>query len=176
MKKLLVLAMVLSMASMANAALTLTVGGSVDEGAATSFDITNPGGTIGDMGVYYVTVDNSSTGTGSFDIGAVTQVYMGGGTNIGIDDSSDDLGALNAMAAIAMGITDNVNNPQLVPTGNIFTGVKLNGLTAGDVVVKVFDGALNEIGSYDVTVTSIVPEPMTIGLLGLGALALRRRK
>lgn len=44
----------------------------------------------------------------------------------------------------------------------------------GQATIVLTDGDLNPIGSL--TINQIVPEPMTLSLLGLGALVLRRKK
>jgi hypothetical protein len=155
MKKLLVVMLMLAMASVANAALQLEdVGGSIS--------ITGDGSEP--VGYFFLGVEAG----GSLNIMGATIVYPGSQTAI-YEMEEPDLAALM-----------NVNNPFVYielndtpPSGPVapLNGILVTGIV-GSGTIKLFDqSAENMLASI-----VIVPEPMTMVLLGLGGLMLRRRK
>ena len=174
MKKLLVLMLVLGLASMANAALTdyvLYTDGLV-------LDVVGIAG--GSVPGYYIT----SNATVNIIDPQTPTIYLTPG-NLGANtQTSGDLG--NALTA-TMGPTTYgfitalaAPAPDTVDAGMWFTfdivDVSTAGWTVGQTVatLAILDNMGAPIGSS--AVISTVPEPMTIALLGLGGLFLRRRK
>jgi len=167
MKKLLVLALVLSMASMANAALTLDFSATAAIGDVT-FSISGDG-TDG-TGTYYLGV--VSGGGASIGIGSAVVDYTGNQSSISWDDTG---------VAAMLGLVEPAVNIQLTGTpapgqsNPPLSGMLVHGITltiSQNATVQLYDGDGNLKAAQDVT----TPEPITIGLLGLGAMFLRRRK
>jgi hypothetical protein len=178
MKKLLVLVLVLSMASMAQAAITFTFGATeIAVGESTTILISSTTQLL--EGGYYAGVGLASAGDASLNVDAASVLYGGSSVSVfmvddGGDGTAESLGIRNPFVGSIL--TDPVlppANPKPV-IGDLLGGIGITGLTAGIVTINFIDGGTGEtIGSADITVT---PEPITVGLLGLGALFLRRRK
>jgi len=185
MKKLLVVMLVLGMASAANADLWITVNGgsdditlNVDETATVEL-YADAGETMGD---YVLGTSVDSDGTGTLDGDSIVWDYTGNKCNI--DDEMDisdwDTVLVNSPCClITLGDmqtppTPPVPIPQGIQCHNIIftcTGV---GEGDSDVVLRLLNPDGDTVLSY-ITITQ-TPEPMTIALLGLGGLFLRRRK
>ncbi|MCK5565764.1 MAG: PEP-CTERM sorting domain-containing protein [Planctomycetes bacterium] len=161
MKKCLVLLMVLGIASMATAGLVVT-------GDAASFTIeSDAAGVAGDTGQFtgFVGIQDGASVMTAFTWGAAAVVgadpvlygYVPG-TALGLPNGYD-------LANLT--VTDGS------PTSFLGIGDVLTFDVTGAVpyTVVVWDSAFTELAS-----ATIVPEPMTMGLLGLGGLFLRRRK
>ena len=193
MKKLLILMLVLGMASLANATVTYqyrdaagtTPISVVNVSISTNFTVVvsglaadmgltggvydnndwfNPGGLVDFTG--YAIVPNS--GTGSLDgtspragnLANITHFGTMDGYTFTIDDLED---------------ADATNDPE---SGDffVFDLSVLGGATSGSFTIDILDSGNNDIGDVGGGTMDIVPEPMTIALLGLGGLLLRRRK
>lgn len=175
MKKLLVVMLVLSMASMANAALWITVNGGTDEvtlnvGDTATLALVGDGATGNNT--FYAGIDSASAGDGSIDIGSATVLYTGSEASIGWAGLTGGE-FWNRGDAVGMSLTDAAHNPQAPLSGTLFGSIVFTCASVGDVTVNLADIDFNIIGS---TIIHQVPEPITIGLLGLGGLFLRRRK
>ncbi len=164
MKKLLVLALVLGLASVASAALTwsvdsvnVAIDGTVTVGIISDSTEAYPGG-VAWIGSY----DNSGYGEIT---GIVATAAAGGDYQIQDPVAAEYEGWWTVLAK-------DTNPPFTVATGKQFD-VTIKGLAEGQYNLVLDD--LQSAGPSD-SMLVIVPEPMTIGLLGLGGLFLRRRK
>jgi hypothetical protein len=179
MKKLLVLAMVLSMATIASAGLTVSITGpsQVDYGATAVFTLSYAGdipilgsdvdlvpsvGTVGG-GVIVIPVASPAR-TAALDIlgaNVITGDYQIGVMN---DNSSTDLGSP---------IATFVYTAPLSGVGGAGASITLVENSFLDLTWSVVSGAVLENANF--TLGTLVPEPITMTLLGLGGLFLRRR-
>jgi hypothetical protein len=175
MKKLLVVMLVLAMAGMANAAMELTlsattveIGGTIDVTITAPVQITEGG--------YYIGILDSSAGDATFDLDYPVVIdYLGTPTTINLEEDPDIMTDICEDGIrqwyISMSITDTVAPTDPVKD-TLFSHVRLTGVTAGLVTIALFNQDYVAGNTYDI----MVPEPITIGLLGLGGLFLRRRK
>ena len=172
MKKLIVLSLVVAMASLASAGLTAGLG------------------------------LNSVDGTGVLSIQALADFANGEGYDFGIKLTGVTLvGAANVnTSGLTVTIVQDSNMGQAGPPWVVFIGdLGTTGLSVGasalsgpvafpvatDLIQITFEGtgtakivglsASAGINGQEIAITS-VPEPMTLGLLGLGGLFLRRKK
>ena len=181
-KKLLFMLAVLAMASVANATILISVDGVVDPPDTeielypsdwVTIDLWGDGTTPG--GMFLLTLD--CQGPGSFDISGAVVLYAGS-KNVAptwLDDAglAGSLGAQNPM--VYFELTDPVVPPaEPEPLeGTLIDDILFHCDAEGEVIITVYDGALTVL---DTQIIHQVPEPMTIALLGLGGLFLRRRK
>jgi len=176
MKKLLVLLMVLGITSIASAAIELSINGATDVEEITimvsdtvTIDIHNLGGSLPIDFSAYLDFFYQSEGTYSL-------------SNARLGDAAGDFPANFSMYT---GYYDNDEvaffqnwavGSEEVP-GEMFL-IDMHCEAVGDVLVQLYDSRVD--GGYtmvdEILIHQIVPEPMTIGLLGLGALFLKRRK
>ena len=181
MKKVLVLILVLGMASLASATPVMSLSSSTitDVGETVTLTITgvaadatpDGGGTSGWNGYAMIDATNYPYGTygGGGDpyaafVFPATQYNAAGGN-----------GALSnsyARAFITAGAGTPWDEATDVDVGVWFT-IDIIGVSEGVTVVDLTNASLGIDHSFPLTV---LPEPMTIGLLGLGGLLLRRRK
>jgi hypothetical protein len=180
MKKLLVLMMVLAMAGMANAALLLSVDGVVDP-PDTQIEIAPSdeviidiwGDGLTDPYAFLLGIAAGDGSKGSLDISGATVLYPGSEAAImEFDDqgTADMLGLENPFVYIEL--TD-VAIPPAPLDGTLVDGIVFHCEALGDVTLVLLDG---DGMVMDTQVIHQIPEPMTVALLGLGGLLLRRRK
>ena len=74
---------------------------------------------------------------------------------------------------IEMDIQD-IEEPLVTPNGLVIDGLKFTCTDIGDVVLQLLNA--KDFSVLDAVTIHQIPEPMTLGLLGLGGLFLRRRK
>ena len=174
MKKLVILALVLGMASLANAALTLVVDGEVVTDS--TFNIV-PSDVVR-IGVWndlaeagqgmdnFLTIAGPGSWVGAADTGFPSPPGLGGtATDLGLNDLGN--GPVDIME-----LNTGIASADLYGVG-VISWADFHCDGTGDVVVDLLDfgfGALDSITIHQ------IPEPMTMALLGLGGLFLRRRK
>jgi hypothetical protein len=191
MKKLLAVLMVLSMAAIANAALVINVNGktggaSIDPNETATISIVateeqSPSdlylfvmdGSLGTVsGGSVVWPDFSSTA------GEIT-LHQGAGDQY--VNTVHQCGWLYATQTYYINLIGNTS-PPLVMNGTVVNGITYHAEIAGDSTIILGNGNIVDDGQavlmpiLDTVVIHQVPEPMTIGLLGLGGLLLRPRK
>ena len=160
MKKVLVVMLVLGLASAANAALSLTPGGSVDVDKSIAIMVSSSAG-----GAYQGWLEIVNPAIANFDKDPV--ILAAGNT-----------GGNSSMTAYPeFGAWYNFTIASLDPAKPILAGnhvtVNIKGIAQGKTVLNLYaDDAATLLDSEDITV---VPEPVTLMLLGLGGLFLRRR-
>jgi hypothetical protein len=169
MKKLLVLMLFLSMAALANATMFITVNGIVNPPDSTVTIV--PSTTLiigvwndGQTGIssFALGVGALSDGPGSLDASRVVLPF--GGTAVMSD---------NALTADALGIQTPFVSLEIGGyQGLAATDVVFHCDGEGDVTLYLVD---NDGEVADSQVIHQIPEPMTIALLGLGGLLLRRK-
>ena len=150
MKKLLILMLVLGMVSVASADLTLSVSGndvSVEADSMTA-----------DL---YAAVSITGGSIGTFavgDEGGTMCGYLADGTDVGLPNGE--------IWALAIGVP-----PEVYQDGSWLTAVISY---TGSATVNLWE--MDDEYSLTLLDSVVVPEPMTLALLGLGGLFLRRRK
>jgi len=185
MKKLVVLMLVLGVCSLTNAGLKISVNGVVDppdtqvilnESDYATIDIQGLDPAQG-MGDFYLGINVAGGQYGSMDISGATIPYQGNLTSIvWLDDPGTAalLGLENPLVFLTL--TDLAIPPKPL-MGPLVDNIKFHcdGYVPpmSDVTLTLFDIEGNVL---DTQVIHQIPEPITIALLGLGGLFLRRRK
>jgi hypothetical protein len=171
MKKLLVLALVLSLATVANAALTLSVSDTeLLESETAIISITGDGSQT--PGAFFLGVGVG--GPGSLLIDTATILYTGNASFLAMESGlGETLGFNEPYVNVSLNGVPPVGQENPPLTGLLVDGIVLHCDGVGEVVISLYDGDGNFLDSKTITQT---PEPITVGLLGLGALFLRRRK
>jgi hypothetical protein len=187
MKKLLVVLTVLAMASVASAALQISVNGVVNPAdeiflkpsETAVIDIWGDGQTA--CGAFYLFVQNGPTSGGSLDESQAVMLYQGNATFLGPGtDPTDyewirDAGYAMPCDVVYMELVD-LAVPAKSLTGTLVDNIIFHCESQpGDVVLWLVDAGDPTI-VLDTQVIHQIPEPMTLALLGLGGLFLRRRK
>lgn len=161
MKKLLVLMLVLGMSSLANATIEMAVDGTpTDETPLTSFTLSAEL-TSGDVLRY--DIGFKIIGGGAFDISAIS-----------FPTSMDLPGKVEVKPGYELFVTQaQIFSPAVPAPATLADGIGFSGGVQGQTTIEMWDttgeGAL--VGTL-----TVIPEPMTIALLGLGGLFLLRRR
>ena len=184
MKKLLIFMLVLGMASMVNATLQISVGGNPEP--VDSQIVVAPSG--------YLSLDiwtdaEISPGVGEWNIWAlaadVAKATISGGVSLIADpgvvimDDARNVGGLMLPDAEngVFGMLALATLPSIAAGTTIFDEIVFHCESLGDVTVTVYGSPDAVVFTpLDSVVIHQIPEPMTIALLGLGGLLLRRRK
>lgn len=184
MKKVLIVFAVLAMASVANATLSLSLNGNID--LADSEIYLN----ISDVAVIDVHSQGERAvwtnivvlqGLGVRDMSSMSIVALG------IDEFVMDLttdpdfrsfvegaGYVNPFGIAYSELVHVSGEPMAIPDGTMIDGIKFHCEGEGDVIVSLLDGADGRL--LDQVIIHQIPEPITLALLGVGGLFLRRRK
>lgn len=189
MKKLVVLMLVLAMASLANAGLVFTVNGeeqpaeiTINIGDAIELDLELPTGSVQAYQLMY-SLNNEQAelivdaydqwGDPYSNIQFPWQSLAPGSVN-----AKDDVGVCSWVEIKADNLFSAANGPLV-----LMTDMYLHCLENTDVVLTIsisertiIDGEEQELGEVHSLTVHQIPEPMTIALLGLGSLFVRRRK
>jgi hypothetical protein len=176
MKKLLVVMLVLAVAGTANAALSLISTG-VPVGNTDALKL-NASTEEGRGGYYIVILTSGTTSTdAAFNLDNAIVTYAGVPSQVVFEYDSDS--GLSGSDLLNVGLWNEYLNATFSDTvepmdaviGDLITGIGITG--TGTVNIGYFSGQdLSPMGTQSI----VLPEPITIGLLGLGALFLRRRK
>ena len=166
MKKLLVLALVLGLASVASAALTWEVSSvSIVAGSTATVKIHSSTATYAGGPAFIGVYDDVADFASFTPIGTTTENPGAGDNAAAVKDAGGWTGYWT--------INANAGDPATLAAGWHWTAV-INGLKVGTNTLQLdTDGSA---GAADDLVVTVTPEPMTVALLGLGGLFLRRRK
>jgi len=185
MKKLLVVMLVLGLASMANAQMYLTINaednptGTIEAlvGDVLTIDIYGDGGT--DPSQFFMDAGGEGQ-TDTWDISQATIDYTGSSTALSINDDVDWLYKPFIWFMLDDVPSGTTPKAPLGPTPKPLIDTILLTVGLADTyaealtVIQLRNGDTDPVfSSYSVHVT---PEPITVALLGLGGLMLRRRK
>ena len=177
MKKLVVLMLVVGMASLASAAISLSVAGATSTGVDT-YDIGV--GAVATLGIESDSSDAFSTylyigGEGQFGTGSATDNGIAGVSN-GVDLSGGNLSSIiQDYYGYGMNLNAADSGGALVPGTQFTADLTVGGIAGDTFVVSLTDPADYLLNASTLSFT-VVPEPMTMALLGLGGLFLRRKK
>ena len=175
MKRIMVVLIVLSLAAVANAGLLISVGGQIDplypialtSGQTAAIGIYSDGGELAD-GVGYLVVSGPAT------------AGIAGASHYVSEGSIDVVGSGPFYGAVGFDLKDaDTENPLFLPSGTLVDYIPLVSNGTGQIDLELwFDetSAGGQLRLMDTQVFNMVPEPMTIGLLGIGGLFLRHRK
>ena len=189
MKKLLVVLMVLTMATIANANLLISVNGQLDEPDTTINLLPSQSVMIDVFGVQPETatpIDQFLIVQGPGTVAGGVMLYGGFGSFLNLyTDDTQVIPALvglgyNTHQAYYMNFIEMTTNAPPALLGKLVDEIILHCEGTGDVLLSLVNIS-GDPGSEVITVSDTqlihqIPEPITVALLGLGGLFLRRRK
>ncbi len=161
MKKLLVLMLVLGMASLASAGLSIRISG--EPGAGEQFSVILSG-LVSDLGGGEI-AGAIETAIAADDHGVIKPT-------VGLGSTTDSFGAFGTYD-FSIGVGNDVTG--WTSDGDWVEVVFTAGLAGTSYEFALQDGTFSHVYGSEIGVT-VTPEPMTMVLLGLGGLFLRRRK
>ena len=187
MKNLLIVFTVLATASIANAALLISVGGvenppdteiNIYPSDVVVIDVTGDGQTLAPLATWLI-----SQGPGTLAGG--TMLYPGSlsalytyvpGSGDGYEDivlwlESEGYADIQGVSYLEFAHGGDIQPPT---TGTLADDIQFHCEDYGEVLLSLL--TIDVSGAYDTQVIHQIPEPITFGLLGLGGLFLRRRK
>lgn len=170
MKKLLVLMMVLGLASTANAALTSIEIYADGSAAGSTIEVVTSGSIT--LQIYSSNDDSGLAYLDIYDNGLYTYTAPTFTTNAGDSGGAVDTGTYEGYNSLE--VTVSATTSGTITPGVMMEVVVTAGTGTGSVGIRLVEGA--GYTTVDTTTLNIVPEPVTIALLGLGGLFLRRRK
>ena len=182
MKNILTVFAVLAMASVANAGLSISVNGVVNpQDSSINLDYT-----INETAVIDIHADQTAMamlliqGPGAIDAANPTNLWeQSAAANMAQADLDElipvlaELGYPGVKDIISLDVVD-ASEPYTTPDGLVIDGLIFTCTDEGDVVLTLADIGLEQI--FDTQTIHQIPEPLTLGLLGLGGLFLRRRR
>jgi len=170
MKKLLVLMMVLGLATSAQAAISLSLNGNPapDETTIATSTIVTIDVTSDDTMPYVTYLWMSTPATGEWVSGVTISPEAGDDAVAEYDPYGYGEWRLTAADFPESGETE------FVLPGTHFE-IDFHCLAVGDALIELYADDFSTVLDT-ITIHQVVPEPITIGLLGLGGLLLRRRK
>lgn len=185
MKKLLALVLVFAVSSVASAALTLDVGlARMDLGTTQTIGLSGDGQTPGPVTAYIMVEGPASIAGG-------TNLYPGGGLQAYIEAEAIAEGMGVSVEELLVQFREFVGMPNLSDVSTVVLAAgaipvpPLEGVLVSDITLTAGDvegiATLTLLGEdfatvYDSVDVEVIPEPVTIALLGLGGLFLRRRR
>ena len=177
MKQLLVLLTVLAMAGTASATMTIVAPAEVDGGATfeVGLDVAGEDALITDvLAIAGNAAAIDATGVVLNDT-QVTPYFEDLSADPDFQAFMADLGITDAVGIYYYEFVD-VAVPPAVLDGTLISNIMVTagGADDGNIVVALADGANGVLRGSETV--NVIPEPMTIALLGLGGLFLRRRK
>jgi hypothetical protein len=185
MKKVLIVFAVLAMASVANATLSLSLNGQIDLPDSTVYLNVSDVAVIdvhsaGERAVWTNIIVLQGVGVRDMSNMSIIQLPIDSHfiTDVTNDPDYgaflDDLGYTNRFGATYSELLHVSGEPMAIPDGTMIDGIKFHCEGPGDVIVSLLDGADGNL--LDRMVIHQIPEPITLALLGVGGLFLRRRK